>query len=50
MNNIPSERGEEKATAKTRYKNYKSAVLPAEEPLHQKGKYAVVEIQCPPPI
>ena len=30
--------------------NYKSAVLPAGEPLHQRGKHAVAEIQCPPPI
>ena len=39
-----------KAAAETKYRNYKSAVLPAGEPLHQKGKHAVVEIQCPPSI
>ena len=50
MNTIPSERDEEKEAAETRYRNYKSAVLPGGEPLHQKGKHAVVEIHCPLPI
>ena len=49
-NNIPSEREEEKAAAETRYVTYKSTVLPAGEPLHKKGKHAVADIQCPPPI